>query len=67
MRAYYAACIMIGAAFEAMLLQMCDLFEDEVTQAVSKLHRKPRGSIEHWGLDDLMRAPKIAPPIFRFG
>ena len=54
-RAYYAACIMIGAAFEAMLLQMCDLFEDEVAQAVLKLQRKPKGSIEQWGLDDLIR------------
>jgi hypothetical protein len=53
-RAYYAACIMIGAAFEAMLLQMCDLFEEEVAQAVSKLSRKPKGSIEHWTLDDLI-------------
>lgn len=53
-RAYYAACIMIGAAFEAMLLQMCDLFEEEVRQAVSNLSRRPRGSIEHWSLDDLI-------------
>jgi hypothetical protein len=53
-RAYYAACVMIGAALEAMLLQMCDLFEDEVAQAVLKLPRKPKGSIEHWGLDDLI-------------
>ncbi len=53
-RAYYAACIMIGAAFESMLLQMCDLFEDEVAEAVSSLSRKPKGSIEHWSLDDLI-------------
>ncbi len=53
-RAYYAAVIMIGAAFEAMLLQMCDLFEEEVAQAVSNLSRKPKGSIEHWSLDDLI-------------
>lgn len=53
-RAYYAACVMLGAAFEAMLLQMCDLLEDEVAQAVLKLPRKPKGSIEHWGLDDLI-------------
>ena len=46
---------MIGAALEAMLLQMCDLFEDEVAQAVLKLPRKPKGSIEHWCLDDLIR------------
>ena len=53
-RAYYAACVMIGAALEAMLLQMCDLFEDEVDQAVLKLPRKPKGSIEHWSLGDLI-------------
>jgi hypothetical protein len=54
-RAYYAACVMIAAAFEAMLLQMCDVFEAEVAQAVSKLPRKPKGPIERWGLDDLIR------------
>jgi hypothetical protein len=59
-RAYYAACIMIGAAFEAILLQMCDLFEDEVAQAVLKLQRKPRGSIEQWGLDGLIRVAVAA-------
>lgn len=54
-RAYYAACIMIGAALEAILLQMCDVFEDEVAQAVSRLARKPTGSIEHLGLNDLIK------------
>ena len=54
-RAYYAACVMIGAALEAMLVQMCILFEDEVAQAVLRLPRKPKGPIEHWGLDDLIR------------
>jgi aminoglycoside phosphotransferase family enzyme len=46
-RAYYAACIMIGTAFEAMLLQMCDLFEDEVAEAAMKLprDRKDRSNI----------------------
>jgi hypothetical protein len=53
-RAYYAACIIIGTAFEAMLLQMCDLFEDEVAEAAMKLPRGPKGSIEHWSLDDLI-------------
>lgn len=53
-RAYYAACIMIGAAFEAMLLQMCEVFEEEVAEAVLKLPRKPNGSIERWGLGDLI-------------
>jgi len=50
-RAYYAACIMIGGAFEAVLLQMCDVFEDEVAEAVLRLPEKqrPKGSIEHWG------------------
>jgi hypothetical protein len=73
-RAYYAACVMLGAAFEAMLLQMCDLLEDEVAQAILKLPRKPKGSIEHWGLDDLIeiavaaewlpvrRGPNLAEP-----
>ena len=54
-RAYYAACIMIGGALEAILLQMCDLFEDDVAQAVSNLPRKPTGSIDRWGLNDLIR------------
>jgi hypothetical protein len=53
-RAYYAACVMIGAAFEAMLLQMCDVFDAEVARAVSKLPRKPKGPIEDWGLNDLI-------------
>jgi hypothetical protein len=54
-RAYYAACIMIGGALEAILLQMCDLFEHEVAEAIPTLPRKPKGTIEHWGLDDLIR------------
>jgi hypothetical protein len=47
---------MIGGAFEALLLQICDLFEDEAAEAILKLPRKqrPRGSIEHWRLDDLI-------------
>lgn len=53
-RAYYAACVMLGAAFEAMLLQMCDLLGDEVAQAILKLPRKPKRSIERWRLDDLI-------------
>jgi hypothetical protein len=73
-RAYYAACVMLGAAFEAMLLQMCDLLGDEAAQALLKLPRKPKGSIEHWGLDDLIeiavaaewlplrRGPDLAEP-----
>ncbi len=53
-RAYYAACVMLAAALEGMLLQMCDLLNDEVAQALLKLPRKPKGSIGHWGLDDLI-------------
>ena len=53
-RAYYAACIMIGAALEAMLLQICEVFEDEVAEAVLKLARKLKRSIERWGLGDLI-------------
>jgi hypothetical protein len=61
-RAYYAACVMIGAAFEALLLQMCDLFESEVAEAVSKLPQKqrPKGSIEEWYLNDLIRVAVVA-------
>jgi hypothetical protein len=61
-RAYYAGCIMLGSAFEAMLLQTCDVFEDEVAEAVSKLpkKRKPKGPIERWGLDDLIRVAVVA-------
>jgi hypothetical protein len=61
-RAYYAACIMIGGAFEAVLLQMCDVFEDEVAEAVLRLPEKqrPKGSIEHWGLNDLIRIAVVA-------
>lgn len=54
-RVYYAACIMIGGALEAILLQMCDRFEHEVAEAIRTLPRKPKGTIEHWGLDDLIR------------
>lgn len=61
-RAYYAACIMIGGAFEALLLQICDLFEDEAAEAVSKLPKKqrPKGSIEEWYLNDLIRVAVAA-------
>jgi hypothetical protein len=54
-RAYYAACIMIGGALEAILLQMCDLFEHEVSEVIPTLPRKPKGTIEHWSLDDLIQ------------
>lgn len=60
-RAYYAACVMIGGALEGMLLQMCDLFEDEVKEALSKLpEKKPRGPIEKWNLSDLIEAALAA-------
>jgi hypothetical protein len=59
-RAYYAACVMLGAAFEGMLLQMCDLLGEEVTQAVLKLPRRPQSSIEHWSLDDLIEIAAAA-------
>ncbi len=55
-RAYYAACIMIGAAFEALLLQALSLFEDEVADAVRNLPRRPRGPIDRWNLDELIKA-----------
>jgi hypothetical protein len=58
-RAYYAACIMIGAAFEAMLLQVLSLFEDEVVEAVRSLPRKPRGPIDRWNLDELIKVAVI--------
>jgi hypothetical protein len=54
-RAYYAACIMIGAAFEALLLQALSLFEDEVAEAVRNLPRRPRGPIDRWNLDELIK------------
>jgi hypothetical protein len=61
-RAYYAACIMIGGAFEALLLQICDLFKDEAAEAVAKLPKKqrPKGSIEEWYLNDLTRVAVAA-------
>jgi hypothetical protein len=61
-RAYYAACIMIGGAFEAMLLQICDLFADEVVEVLEKLPRnlKPKGSIDNWRLDGLIRVAVVA-------
>jgi hypothetical protein len=58
-RAYYAACIMIGAAFEAMLLQALSLFEDEVVEAVRNLPRRPRGPIDRWNLDELIKVAII--------
>ncbi|HYL58888.1 MAG TPA: hypothetical protein VEU51_08455 [Candidatus Acidoferrales bacterium] len=54
-RAYYAACIMIGAAFEALLLQALSMFSDEVAEAVRNLPRRPRGPIDHWNLDELIK------------
>lgn len=54
-RAYYAACIMLGAALEAILIQMCDLFQDEVKEAIARLEKKPKGRFDRWGLDDLIK------------
>ena len=54
-RAYYAACIMIGAAFEALLLQALSMFGEEVAEAVRNLPRRPRGPIEHWNLEELIK------------
>jgi hypothetical protein len=53
---------MIGGAFEALLLQMCDLFEDEVAEATLKLPQKdrPKGSMEHWRLNDMIRIAVVA-------
>ena len=53
---------MIGSAFEAMLLQICDLFADEVAEALQKLPRnlQPKGSIDHWRLDGLVRVAVAA-------
>lgn len=54
-RAYYAACIMLGAALEAILIQMCDLFKGETKEAISRLEKKPKGHPVRWGLDDLIK------------
>ena len=56
-KAYYAACVLQAAAFEGLLLAMCDGLLDEVEMYVLKLpsHERPKGRMEKWSLDQLIK------------
>lgn len=56
-RVYYAACITLGAALEGALLAMCDLQFGEVELLLASLpsNERPRGPVDRWGMDDLLK------------
>lgn len=56
-RAYYAACVLQAAAFEGLLLAMCDGFLDDVETYVRTLpsYERPRGPMGKWSLDNLIK------------
>jgi hypothetical protein len=57
-RAYYAACITLGAALEALLLSMCSMRGEEVEKYVAALataNRPPRKA-EQWQFHHLLSA-----------
>lgn len=55
-RAYYAACITLGAAFEGLLLAMCCMREDDVETYIAKLDPKnrPPKKVERWDLHHML-------------
>ena len=59
-RAYYAACVLQGAVLEGLLLAMCDGFLPNVSAHVCALpkRQRPKGPIENWTLDQLIRVAK---------
>jgi hypothetical protein len=56
-KAYYAACVLQAAAFEGLLLAMCDGLLDEVEIYVQKLpsHERPKGRMEKWSLAQFIK------------
>jgi hypothetical protein len=56
-QAYYAACVLQAAAFEGLLLAMCDGLLDEVEMYVQKLpsHERPKERMEKWSLAQLIK------------
>ena len=56
--AFYGGGILAAASIEAMLLAMCELLPHEVRDAAWKL--EIRGSIQRWGLYDLLRIATAA-------
>jgi len=56
-QAHYAACVLQVAAFEGLLLAMCDGLLDEVEMYVQKLpsHERPKERMEKWSLAQLIK------------
>lgn len=55
-RAYYAACVTIGAALEGALLAMCNMRVNDVEDLLASLPpgNRPRGAMDRWGMDELV-------------
>jgi hypothetical protein len=61
-KAYYAACAMLGAAVEGSLLAMCCAYPKEVKRAIQSLpeNERPRGRWKRWALHQLLIVAKTA-------
>jgi hypothetical protein len=59
-RAYHAACILLGAQLEGMLLAMCAMYPKEVRKwfAQQAPKRRPKTAIDQWRLDTLSRVAR---------
>ena len=55
-RAYYAACITLGAAFEGLLLAICCMREDDVEKYIVTLpsEKRPPVEVSRWQLHHLL-------------
>lgn len=59
-RAYYGACILLGAVLEGMLLAMCDMFPDEAQSWFCALppQQRPKAAIAKWDFSTLAKAAR---------
>lgn len=59
-RAYHAACILLGAQLEGMLLAICDMYPKEVRKWFRQQppKQRPQNAIDQWRLDSLSRVAR---------
>lgn len=57
-KAYLAGCILIGAAFEAILLAMAHCFKEDVFEWAKSTNRLSEKPLIKWSLNELIQAAK---------
>jgi hypothetical protein len=57
-KSYLAACAMLGAALEAALILMCDVYFEEIPKDLMPMAKNRQKPILKWSLDQLVRVAR---------